>query len=227
MAAAAALFPRAPIVGIASCPVGPNTLEFEIGWDEFARDVDWAETLLRSAGLGAGDRMLTTLNPWEGPWTTPIMHALQRIGVVYLPAEVWPFDYRRASMFLQRLEVKAIFGLGGDTLTGLAQEDPPVVDLLRNVEIVWARPDVLSQLGDVAPQVLPYVTLGPALALGVPGKPGALVNAAEWNVETVDGELVVSSAGDRLATFDRVRTGLRGTVGTVQDGALSIDLDLT
>lgn len=226
MAAATAAFPRSPLVGIASCPVGPNIMEFEIGWDEFERDLDWAETLLRSAGIGSGDRVLTMLNPWEGPWTTPAVRALQRIGAVNLPAEVWPFDYRRTSMFLQRLEVKAIFGLGGDTLTGLGQEEPSVAELLQNVDIVWARSDALPKLGDVAPQVLPYVMLGPALALGIPGKSGVVVNAAEWMVDKDGDELVVSNARDRLTTFDRVRTGLRGSVGAVADGALAIDLEL-
>jgi hypothetical protein len=226
MTAAAASFPRSPIFGIASCPVGPETMEFEIGWDEFERDLDWAETLLRSAGLGPGDRALTMLNPWEGPWTTPVVRALQRIGVINLPAEVWPFDYRRTSMFLQRLEVKAIFGLCGDTLTGLEQEEPSVAELLRNVEIVWARPDALPKLGDVAPQVLPYVMLGPALALGVPGKSGVVVNGAEWAVDTEGGELVVSNARERLATFDRAPTGLRGSVSGEADGVLTIDLEL-
>jgi hypothetical protein len=226
MTAAAAGFPRSPVFGIASCLVGRETMEFEIGWDEFERDLAWAETVLRSAGLGHGDRMLTMLNPWEGPWTTPVVRALQRIGVVNMPAEVWPFDYRRASMFLQRLQVKAIFGLGADTLTGLEQEDRSIAELLHDVGIVWARPDALSKLGDVAPQVFPYVMLGPALALGLPGKPGVVVNADEWAVDIDGDELVVSNARERLASFDRVRTGHRGSVGAVEGATLSIDLTL-
>ena len=116
MTAAAVALPRSPVFGIVSCPVGPDTREFEIGWDEHERDVDWAESLLRSAGLGSGDLVLITISQWEGPWTTPVVHALRRIGVTFLCAEVWSFDSRRTSMFLQRLPVKAIFGLGGETL---------------------------------------------------------------------------------------------------------------
>jgi hypothetical protein len=225
MTAAATALPRPPVFGIVSCPVGPETRDFEIGWDEFERDVDWAESLLRSAGLGPGDLVLITISQWEGPWTTPVVHALRRIGVMYLCAEVWNFDARRASMFLQRLPVKAIFGLCGDTLSGLESEEPPIAELLRNVEIVWARPDALPRLDGVAPAVLPFVMLGPALALGVPGRPGVIVNAAEWTVDSEDGDLVVSNAGDRLATFDRVPTGFRGSVRSVADGAVTIDLE--
>lgn len=226
MTAAATALPRPPVFGIVSCPVGPDTRDFEVGWDEFERDVDWAESLLRSAGLGSGDLMLITISQWEGPWTTPVVRAVRRIGVTFLPAEVWSFDARRMWMFLQRLPVKAIFGLCADTLAGLEPEEPPIAELLRNVEIVWARPDALPRLKDVAPEVLPYVMLGPALALGVPGQSGVVVNAAEWSVDSEGGELVVSNARERAATFDRVPTGIRGSVRSVVDGAITIDLDM-
>jgi hypothetical protein len=225
MTAAAQALPRSPVFGIASCPVGREIVDFEIGWDEFERDVDWAESLLRSAGLGSGDLVLITISQHEGPWTSPVVRALRRIGVIYLTAEVWSFDARRTAMFLQRLPVKGIFGLGGETLSALEPEQPPVAELLRNVEIVWARPDALARLTDVAPQVVPYLMLGPALGLGVPGRPGVVVNAGEWAVDSDAGELVVSSAGKRAAAFDHVPTGVRGSVGSQADGSITIELD--
>ena len=225
MTAAAATLPRAALFGIASCPVGPNTLEFEIGWDEFERDVDWAESLLRSSGLGPGDLVLVTISQWEGPWTSPVVAALRRIGVVYVTAEVWSFDARRTSMFLQRLPIKAIFGLGGETISALESEDPPITELLRNVEIVWARPDAVDRLSGVAPEILPFVLLGPALALGVPGQPGAVVNAAEWAVDSEDGQVLVTNVRERATQFDRVPTGVRGSVRSVVDGAIVLDLE--
>jgi hypothetical protein len=225
MTAAATALPRSPIVGIASCLVGTEIREFEIGWDELERDIDWAETQLRSAGLDAGDMVLSTISQWEGPWTTPVVRALHRIGVVILCAEVWSFDAKRTSMFLQRLPVKAMFGLGGETLTALQAEEPPIAELFRNVELVWARPDAVSQLEGMeglAPHVLPFVMLGPALALGIPGQPGAMVNIAEWAIESENGELVVSNACKRAATFDRVPTGVRGSV---TDSAVTLELE--
>jgi hypothetical protein len=127
---------------------------------------------------------------------------------------------------LQRLPVKAIFGLAGETLTGLESNDPPIAELLQNVEIVWARPDALLRLTGVAPQVLPYVMLGPALALGLPGRPGVVVNAAEWTVDSEDGQLVVSNARERAATFDHIPSGLRGSVRSVGEGVIAIDLEM-
>lgn len=226
MTDAASTLPRPPVFGIASCLVGTTTVDFEIGWNEHERDVDWAESILRTAGLGAGDLVLITISSWEGPWTTPVVRALRRIGVIILCAEVWSFDARRTSMFLQRFPVRAIFGLSGETLTGLESAEPPIAELLCDVEIVWARPDALPRLNDVAPEVLPCILLGPALALGIPGQAGVVVNAAEWAVDTEDGELLVSNARERLATFDRVPTGIRGSVRTLDDGAIAIDLEM-
>ncbi|MCV7231596.1 hypothetical protein BST20_07750 [Mycobacterium branderi] len=224
MTAAAQALPRSPIVGIGRLRVDQEYRDFEIGWDEFGRDVDWADALLRSAGLGPGDLVLITISQHEGPWTSPVVRALRRIGAIFMPAEVWSFDARRTSMFLQRLPVKAIFGLGGETLSALESAEPPIAELLSGVEIVWARPDAVSRLAGVAPQVLPFVMLGPALALGVPGRAGVVVNAAEWVVDSADGELVVSSARERATAFDRVPTGIRGSVGSGGDGATTIEL---
>lgn len=225
MAEAASTLPRAPIYGIGRIRVGEDHRDFEVGWADFERDTDWAESVLRSAGLASGDVVLVTGQNSEGPWINPVLHALRRIGAVYLPAEVWSFDANRTSMFLQRLPVKAIIGLTGETLAGLQNQDPPVAELLRNVEMVWARPDAVGRLSEVAPEVLPFVALGPALALGIPGQPGAVVNAPEWTVDTENGELLVSNARERAATFDRTPTAIRGSVLSVADGAITINLE--
>lgn len=225
MVAAAAGLPRPPLYGIGSCRVGPEYLDFEIGWDEFERDTDWAEAMLRSAGLDASDMVLVTSPSWENPWTSPVVHALRRMAVTYSFAEVYGWDARRVSMFLQRLPIKALLGLGAETVTALAAEQP-VADVLRNVEIVWARHDALAQLASVAAEVVGYVPLGPALAMGLPGRRGVTVNAKEWTLETDGaGQLLVSSAGSRTTAFDRVTTGIRGTIRSVDDDAVTIDLD--
>jgi hypothetical protein len=54
-----------------------------------------------------------------------------------------------------------------------------------------------------------------------------VVNAAEWSVDSEDGELVVSNARARAATFDRVPTDVRGSVRSVADGAITIDLNMS
>jgi hypothetical protein len=217
MTEAAAQLPRSPLYGLASCKVGTTYMDFEIGWPEFDRDTQWAETQLRRAGLGRGDMVLTTLTNWESPWTSPVVHALRRIGVTYLTAEVFAWDVRRVWMFLQRFPVKAAIGIGGQTLTALIETGAPVHELLGKLDIIWARPNAFAALQEHQPRVLPFVRLGPALAMGRPGDSTALVNAVEWNVVgTADG-LVVSGVADRAATFLNIVTGFHGTATRLGD----------
>jgi hypothetical protein len=221
MTAAAATLPRPQLYGIAGWRVGADEFEYEIGWDEFERDVDWTESLLTAAGLRTGDLVLITGQNCEGPWISPVAHALRRLGVTYTCAEVWSFDARRTSMFLQRLPIRAVIGLGGDTVAALEPEQPPIADLLRNVDFVWARPDAVARLTSLTAEVLPFVPLGPALAMGLPGRPGAAVNADEWTVDSDDGQLVVTNARERASSFDRSPTGLRGHM--LSDGVIALD----
>ncbi len=224
MTAAAARLPRAPLYGIARCRVGSDFLDFDIGWDEIERDTDWAHSIMRSAGLRPGDLMLITASSWEGPWIGPVVHALRRIGVTYLTAEVFDWDARRSAMFLQRLPVRAVFGLGGQTLTGLDAQGFPIAELFGGVEMVWARPDALHRLPEVSAPLLPFVELGPALGLGVPGRSGVLVNAAEWTVDSDDNQLLVSNTRVRATRFDHVPTGVRATVRSSDDHTVTLDL---
>jgi len=221
MTAAAATLPRSPLYGIAGWRAGTDEFEYEIGWDEFERDVDWTESLLAAAGLRSGDLVLITGQNCEGPWIGPVAHALRRIGVTYTCAEVWSFDARRTSMFLQRLPIRAVIGLCGDTVAALEPEQPPIAELFKNVEFVWGRPDALAWLTSVASEVIPFAPLGPALAMGLPGKPGAAVNPDEWTVDSEAGQLVVTNVRERASSFDRAPTGVRGQV--LSEGVIAPD----
>lgn len=225
MTAAAASLPRPPLYGIVGYRIGPADFEFEIGWEEFERDTVWAESQLRRAGLAGGDLVLVTGSNSEGPWINPVIHALRRIGVTYLPTELWEWDARRTSMFLQRLPVKAIFGLGAETVKGLQALTPPISELLKTVEMVWVRPDALDALPASGPAVAPFAILGPATALGIPGHGGAIVNAAEWMVDAEDGHLVVTNIGKRATSFNRAPSGIRGAVRSVTTEAITIEFE--
>ena len=97
-------------------------------------------------------------------------------------------------------------------------------DLLEGVEVIWARPEAIAKLADVAERTAPLIRLGAALALGMPGETKTEVNADEWRVQEHDGLLVVSSVADRAATFDRAPTGVRGRVSE-SDGRLYVEVE--
>ncbi|HEX3284606.1 MAG TPA: hypothetical protein VHT50_08095 [Mycobacterium sp.] len=224
MIARAASLPRPPIFGIGRCETGGDPVDFEIGWPEIDRDTAWAKTIFLQAGLEAKDVVLITAAAWESPWFAPLVRAIREIGITYIPTEVFSFDAIRFATILQNFPVKAVVGLCADTISGLQQQNLEVIDLLADVEIIWTRPDALPLVADVGSRVAPIAMLGPALAIGLPGQPGALVNAREWRVSSKDGSLYVSTAADRTTAFENFATGLRGTVSEIDEETLSVQL---
>jgi len=212
MTARAAALPRAPIYGIGRYEAGAEQIDFEVGWPEFGRDTAWAQSQLKRAGLSAGDAVLITALACEGPWFGPVLRAIKALGITYLPAEVYAFDAGRSAAMLQQFDVKAFIGLGAETVDGWIEKSLSPQDLLKGVDVVWARPAAIAKLGDVSARVAPVFPLGPALAMGISGESAAEVNAAEWRIDDRGGLLNVSNVAERTAAFDRAPTGLRGTV---------------
>jgi hypothetical protein len=188
MALAAAALPRAPIYGIGTHPTSSGaSAHFEIGWEEFARDTEWAHERVVEAGLGRGDLVLfcTPNHGWDSP---------------------------RFAMFLRRLPVTAVLGLGSETVDALADRPGTLAALLADVRIVWARADAVSRVRAAGVPAATYLPLGPALGLGRPGEAGALVNGDEWHVTEDDGLLRVTNTRPRATGFDAVDTGVFGSV---------------
>jgi hypothetical protein len=214
MALAAAELPRAPIYGIATHPTSSGAVaDFEIGWDEFARDTEWAHAMVVEAGLRRGDLVLFTTPNHENPWVTPIVRALRRVGASYATAETYGWDSRRFAMYLRRLPVTAVLGLGAETVEALTAEgSSTLATLLAEVRVVWTRADALARVQSLGVPAATYLPLGPALGLGLPGEAGGRVNGAEWTVEEDNGLLRVTNNRPRATSFDAVDTGVLGRV---------------
>jgi len=212
MAAAAATLPRAPIYGIGTYDVDSSPADFEIGWDELDRDTEWAHSLLVEAGLVKGDLVLFSTPNHEGPWVAPLVRALRRIGAPYATSETYGWDSRRFAMYLRRLPVRAVIGLGGETVTALNDSEQTLATLLAGVDLVWARTDAVSKLRAQQIEAATYVPLGPALGLGLPGERGARVNGEEWTVSEIRGRLHVTNTRARATRFEEADTGVSGEV---------------
>jgi hypothetical protein len=213
MARAAATLPRAPIYGIGTYPTSSGVADFEIGWDEFGRDTEWAHSRLVEACIGRGDLILFSAPNHENPWVTPIVRALRRIEAPYATSETYGWDSRRLAMYLRLLPVKGLVGLSRETVDALADTSGTLGQLLENVDIVWARADAVPRLAALDIVAATYLPLGPALGLGLPGEPGARVNGDEWTV-IADGEgrVRITNNRPRATSFADVDTGVTGVV---------------
>jgi hypothetical protein len=68
------------------------------------------------------------------------------------------------------------------------------------------------------------INLGPMLAVQPAGEEGALYNAAEWLLESVNGEIVISSRAGRCCAIQRLSTGLHGEVSRNARGEMRLHL---
>jgi hypothetical protein len=212
MAKAAAALPRAPIYGIGAYSTDSGIAGFEIGWDEFASDTEWAYSMVVRAGITRGDLVLFSAPNHENPWITPIVRAVRRIGAPYATTETYGWDSRRFAMCLRRLPIKAVVGLSKETVEALADPMGTLSRLLSDVSVVWARADAVPRLAALDIQAATYLPLGPALGLGMPGERGARVNGDEWTVVEDGGRVRVTNKRPRATTFDAVDTGVCGVV---------------
>ncbi|MFE9320703.1 hypothetical protein ACIHDR_12695 [Nocardia sp. NPDC052278] len=214
-------FPRSPIYGIGVCRAGEGFVDYEIGWEDLERDVVWAHERLVAAGVTADDHVLITTPNHEGPWLSPVIRALRRIGATYTPAETYNWDSARFLSVLTRMPITVVIGLCAETLGSVKAQNPDLAAVFEKVRVIWARPDAHAELVAANVNSTLMAFLGPALALARPDAPEVLrVDGAEWDVHEKGGYLVVSATAARTARIIDVPTGLSGQVRTAGDTIL-------
>lgn len=216
---------RSPIYGIGVCRSGEQYVDFEIGWEDLERDIQWAHEQLVAAGVVAGDHVLITTPNHEGQWLSPVVRALRQIGATYTPAETYNWDSARFLSVLGRMPITVVIGLCGETLDAVEAQNPDLAALFEKVRLIWARPEAHAQLAAANVNSTLMAILGPALGLARPDAPGVLrVNGAEWKVRDEGGQLVVSSTESRAARLVDVASGLSGRVTGTDGDAILVEI---
>jgi hypothetical protein len=201
---------RAETEMIGRFPIGEQFVEFPVGRPELVRDTAWVRRILEQYGLGSGAHLLNVSGGWEVPWTDPLLQACRQLHVVYSNAELFSWDAKRAEMFIRRLDPDMVIGITGEYLASMASIVEPV-ERLGSVRHLLLRPDARDAAGDFGLGGFRlYSPLGPAIGLECPFGTGLHVDPDEWRVTAHDGELRISTAGDRLARLADQDIGLAG-----------------
>ena len=208
-AAAAAALPRSGLWGIGLYDVAGQPVFFEVSWDDWARDVAWARTVLAGHGVGPGSGLVVVAGMPESPWFDPFETAARELGAAYSIGEIYAFEAFRTGMYARRLPITMIFGLDRTVAEGLGDELAAVV---ARVPVIVARPDAAVLLASAGAQPFVVTRVGPAIAVECPHRSGAHVNGAEWTLAEHGGELFISTAGPRAHRLREVALGLRGTL---------------
>lgn len=197
--------------GIGKLGGGPLSLSQR----DFDDDVVFGEEILQTMNIGAGDLVVFTLAGSEIAHVAPLEEAVSRRGGYFCSAEAMGPDAPRTAFLIRELPVKAVVGLGEETVEELAAKGEDLQTLFGTPPVVWARPGAYERLTDLGTDPYRCFMLGPTLGLECPERSGVHVNGAAWLVEAnTDGELIVSSHGHRAAQVSRFPTGIKGSVLT-------------
>jgi hypothetical protein len=133
-------------------------------------------------------------------------------GLVAVSAASTPYDGSRIEMIARRFAPVAALGITAGTLDGLAKLGYDAAKVFANM-VVWARPDAYERLAALPGlRVFRWLEVGPAVAIECSAGNGAHIDHFEWDVDTEDGEIVLTSRLERCEPFKRYRTGVRGRV---------------
>ncbi|HMC16082.1 MAG TPA: hypothetical protein VKI18_10645 [Albitalea sp.] len=196
-------------VGLLRMPGGVHT--YTVSLRDIEADTAWALGVYRQMGLRSGEPAHLIGAGCDNEILWPYEAALMAMGIPFGVAEPVAIDAPRSDMFLRRFRMQAVIGLTGELVDALLAlgRDPKA---LLGQAIVVATPDAAATLrrAGLAPWTL--LPLGPLWAFEPPHGGGADYDRNEWRVESIAGELVVSSAGPRATPLQRLATGQQGEV---------------
>jgi hypothetical protein len=207
--AAAASLPRPGPWGIGRYDVAGQPVFFEVGWEDWRRDADWARAMLAGHGVGPGSGLVIVGGMPESPWLDPFETAARELGAPYSIGEIYAFEAFRTAMYARRLPITMIFGIDRTVAEGLGDE---LAEVVARVPVIVARPDAAGLLAQAGAQPFIVTRVGPALAVECPHRGGAHLNGAEWTLAERAGELFISTAGPRTHQVSQAALGLRGTL---------------
>ncbi len=227
--AAAAALPRPGPWGIGRYDVAGQPVFFEVGWDDWRRDVAWARAMLANHGVGpvkgdgpggtgggsppcaekVGGGLIIVGGMAESPWFDPFETAARELGAPYSIGEIYAFEAFRTGMYARRLPVTMVFGMDRTVAEGLGDE---LAEVVARVPVIVARPDAAGLLAGVGARPFIVARLGPAIAMECPQHAGAHVNGNEWTLAERGGDLFISTAGPRAHQVSEAALGLRGAL---------------
>jgi hypothetical protein len=141
----------------------------------------------------------------------PIERAAMDAGFIVCNADDSSFDAGRVESIIRRFDVKAIAAVSNNCLDGLQGLGLNLNQVFGDA-VVWAYPDCFPRLADSQAQLRKIATLGPAIGMECAAGQGLHIDHFEWEVESINGEIHLTSKMPRAIDFIQFATGKRGRV---------------
>jgi hypothetical protein len=207
--------------GVSRVVVGDDVTPWPVAQADIDDEAESLAPRLAALGLEPGGLVLVVAMLSQAMHAVPFERAAGKLGALYSSADATPFDAFRVAVLVRQLEPQVVLGITSSVLDGLVEAGREPAEVLGPVPaVVTADSDAHTRLRGAGLSPRRSVRLGPTTAIEAPHADGSVYDAARWDVEAVDGELLVSNLVPRLTEARRLRTGVRGRV--VGDGRVSV-----
>lgn len=201
------------MVGVAHFACG--TLPYPLSRRDIERDTAWALKVYGWLGLEAGTTIHLIGDGCEEVSWWPFENAAMQRRIPWIQAESGAFDCSRTDMVLRRFDLQAVLGLSEPVLDALLALGRDPQEFFGKLRALVATPPAAAKLAARGVAAWTLVQIGPVFAFEPPAGGGARYDQSEWHIDSVDGELTLSSLQARACPFAKLRTGVRGRVDTV------------
>jgi hypothetical protein len=186
-------------------------VDYEISWEDAARDAAWADRALTTLKVTKGEFVAVVSTGHEAPWYGPLLDALYRRGATVCPLEPAPYEQGRAEMFFRRFPIAHVIGLDVE-LCGAIDAGLGLPLLFGKLRTIVARPNAFARIQGFTGAKGMIHPLGPAL--GVPCLEADVVHVdpEEWQIESVEGAAAITALKDRSTRPRRQRLAAQGAV---------------
>lgn len=189
--------------------------DMPITWPEIEHDTAWAAGVLDEMGVGDGDLCFYSFLYGQSAQFWPWMKATFDRGARMGSGMPTAWDAYRLETYLRLFRLKLHFGVSPQLLDGLEAAGHDIAAVFTHAELIAALPGAWERLTSKGFKPWRVTWLGPILAVDPCDGTGGRFDAADWRLESHDGEILVSSRPGRTACFDAARTGVRGEIRSV------------
>lgn len=159
-----------------------HVVDIRVSHADFDAQCSWLAGRLLEMGVGPGSLVVTVSHPLE-VWSGSLPEAVYGLGGYTGSVDVFPYEAPRLALFLSRLRPTAVVGVTAAIAGGITD-----MNLYDGVTVV-ARPETRTALEAAGVRHGVIATLGPAVALSLPGEDELHYDPSQAELRVTDGIL--------------------------------------
>jgi hypothetical protein len=199
--------------GVGRVVVGHEIVPWPVSEADIDDETEVAATVLRELGLRADELVLIVSYLSQAIHVAPFERAAGVVGALYSSSDASRFDAFRTASLVRQLKPTVVIGVDDAVLDGFDDLGRDPAEVFASVRAVVASGTAAqARLAAAGVTAGVWLRLGALSAVAYPGETELRYDPTRWQVDEVDGELIVTNLADRLTPSDHFRTGVQGSV---------------